>query len=159
MNRLREELGVAPRLGVAISALLAFVGALLWVLVGQGFPLAARIALGAVLALFLFLYGFLVSYVYGDAKRRGMRHGIWTLVAALGPNALGFIAYFLLREPVLQRCRTCGAAARRDCAFCPNCGSPLRPVCPACRRPLETAWSHCAHCGTKIPENARTPAR
>jgi hypothetical protein len=159
MNRLREELGVAPRSGVAVSAFLAFGAALLWSLVAQGFPLPARIVLVAALALLIFLYGFLVSYVYGDAKRRGMRPGIWALVAALVPNALGLIAYFLLREPLLQPCGACGASARRDCAFCPNCGSPLRPVCPACRRPLETAWSHCAHCGTKIPESALTPAR
>jgi hypothetical protein len=149
MSRLREELGVAPRSGVAISALLAFVAALLWVLVTDQFPLGARIALGAALALFIFLYGFLVSYVYGDAKRRGMRQGPWALVAALVPNALGFIAYFLLREPLLQPCGACGAKARRDFAFCPQCGSPLRLVCPACRRPVETAWGHCAHCGTK----------
>lgn len=152
MNRLREELGVAPRSGVVISAFLAFGAAVLWSLVAQGFPLAARIVLVAALSLLVFLYGFLVSYVYGDAKRRGMRQGIWTLVAALVPNALGFIAYFLLREPVLQHCGTCGATARRDLAFCPRCGSPLRPVCPACRRPLETAWSHCAHCGTKVSD-------
>jgi hypothetical protein len=156
MNRLRQEFGVAARWGVAISALLAFVAALLWVLLTDAFPLAARIALGAALALFIFLYGFLVSYVYGDAKRRGMRQGVWALVAALVPNALGFIAYFLLREPLLKPCGACGATARRDFAFCPQCGSPLRQVCPACRRPVETIWSHCAHCGTKILGSAAT---
>lgn len=150
MNRLRQAFGVAARLGVAISALLAFVAVLLFVLLTDKPPLAARMALGAALALFIFLYGFLVSYVYGDAKRRGMRHGLWALVAAFVPNALGFIAYFLLREPLLQRCGACRATARRDLAFCPQCGSPLRQICPACRRPVETAWSHCAHCGTKI---------
>ena len=154
MNRLRQELGVAARLGVAISALLAFVAALPFVLFAGEHLLAVRIALGAALALFIFLYGFLVSYVYGDATRRGMRPGLWALVAACVPNALGFIAYFLLREPMLQPCRGCGVAVRRDFAFCPDCGSPLRQVCPACRRPLETAWSHCAHCGTKTLGNA-----
>ena len=158
MNRLRQELGVAARKGVAISALLAFVAALLFVLMADEYPLAARIALGAALTLFVFLYGFLVSYVYGDAKRRGMRHRLWALVAALVPNALGFIAYFLLREPLLQPCGACGATARRDFAFCPQCGSPLRRVCAACRRPVETAWSHCAHCGTKILGSAVTAA-
>ena len=150
MNRLLQELRVAPRPGVVVSALLAFACALLWVVLPNEFPLVARVVLSAALALFVFLYGFLVSYVYGDAKRRGMRQGVWTLVAALVPNALGFIAYFLLREPVLQPCASCGATARRDLAFCPQCGSPLRTICPACRRPLEAAWSHCGHCGTKL---------
>jgi hypothetical protein len=158
MNRLRQEFGVAARLGVAISALLALVAALLFVLLTDEHPLAARIALGATLALFIFLYGFLVSYVYGDAKRRGMRHRLWALVAACVPNALGFIAYFLLREPLLRPCGACGATARRDFAFCPQCGSPLLRVCPACRRPVETAWSHCAHCGTKLLGSAVTSA-
>ena len=152
MNRLRQELGVAARKGVVIAALLAFVAALLFVLFAREFPLGARIALGAALAFFMFLYGFLVSYVYGDAKRRGMRQTLWALVAAFVPNALGFIAYFLLREPLIGPCGACGAAARRDFAFCPQCGSPrpLGLVCAACRRPVETAWSHCAHCGTRI---------
>jgi hypothetical protein len=157
MSRLRRELGVAARAGVTTSALLAFVGGLLLVLATGGHPLAVRIALGAAMALFIFLYGFLVSYVYGDARRRGMRPGLWALVAAVVPHALGLIAYFLLREPLLQQCAACGAAARRDFAFCPQCGSPLRRVCSACRRPLEIAWSHCAHCGTKIEGAARTP--
>jgi hypothetical protein len=151
MNRLRQEFAVAARSGVAISALLAVVAALLFVLVVQHRPVAARMALGAALALVIFVYGFLVSYVYGDAKRRGMRPVPWALVAAFVPNALGFIAYFLLREPLLQPCAACGATGRRDFAFCPQCGSPLRRVCSACRRPVEPAWSHCAHCGTKIP--------
>jgi Double zinc ribbon len=158
MSRLRQAFGVAPRPGVAISGLVALVGALLWAIVAAGFPPALRIALTAAMALFIFLYGFLVSYVYGDAKRRGMRHRIWALVAALVPNGLGFLAYFLLRDPLLQSCGACGAPARRELAFCPQCGSSLRQVCPACRRPLETAWSHCAHCGTKIPGSAVTSA-
>ena len=156
MNGLRQELAVAARKGVAISAFLALVAALAFNLVAAGFPPAARIALGAALALFIFLYGFLVAYVYGDAKRRGMRHGLWALVAAIVPNALGFVAYFLLREPLLRPCGTCGALSRRDLAFCPQCGRPLSRACPACRRPLETAWSHCAHCGAKILGDAVT---
>jgi hypothetical protein len=155
MSRLRQELGVAARSGVAISALLAVVGALLWVCVVHKHPLPVRIALGAALALFIFLYGFLVAYVYGDAKRRGMRPGLWALAAACVPNALGFIAYFLLREPLLPPCGGCGAPARREFAFCTQCGSPLRQLCPACRRPVEPAWSHCAHCGTKLPADMK----
>lgn len=156
MNGLRQELGVAARKGVTISAILACVAALLFQLVAAGFPPVARIVLGATLAFFIFLYGFLVSYVYGDAKRRGMRHKLWALVAALVPNALGFVAYFLLREPLLRPCGACGATSRRDLAFCPQCGSPLARPCPACGRPLETAWTHCAHCGTKILGDAVT---
>lgn len=150
MSWLRQEFSVAPRTGVAVSAIVAAVAGTLWSFVARGFPLPARIPLAALMALLVFLYGFLVSYVYGDAKRRGMRHRLWAVVAAVVPNALGFIAYFLLREPLLRRCAACGAAARRDFAFCPQCGAALAEACPACRRPVEPAWSHCAHCGTAI---------
>jgi hypothetical protein len=151
MSRLRREFDVAPRTGVAISAAVALLAATAWFFVAAGFPMAARVPLTAVLGLLVFLYGFLVSYVYGDAKRRGMRHRLWAVVAAVVPNALGFIAYFLLREPLLRSCAACGASARREFAFCPRCGSPLALACPTCRRPLEAAWSHCAHCGTPVP--------
>lgn len=150
MNRLRQELGVAARSGVAISAFLAFLGAGLLFLVAGRPPIHVRIGFTAAMGLFIFTYGFLVSYVYGDARRRGMRPGAWALVAACVPNALGLIAYFLLREPLLQPCRACGAAARHGLAFCPQCGAGLPGACPARRRPVETAWSHCAHCGTNI---------
>jgi hypothetical protein len=154
MKRLRQELGVATRSGVAISALLSCLGATLLFLVAGKPALPVRIALSAAMGLFIFVYGFLVSYVHGDARRRGMRAGAWALVAACVPNALGLIAYFLLREPLLQHCRACGATARHGLAFCPHCGAPLSGACPACRRPVETAWSHCAHCGAKVVGNA-----
>jgi Double zinc ribbon len=150
MSGLREELSVAPREGTVGSAAVGVVFGLLWCLVAAGFPLPARIALGGLIAFLIFLYGFFVSYVYGDAKRRGMRYRLWAVVAAVVPNALGFIAYFLLREPLLRTCGACGASARRDFAFCAECGSPLAQACPACRRPVDPAWTHCAHCGTRF---------
>jgi hypothetical protein len=157
MGRLSQEFKAAARTGVAISAILALTALLLFVTLAEDPPpIGYRIPLGLFIAAIIFTYGFLVSYVYGDAKRRGMRHVIWTLVAAFGPNALGFIAYFLLREPLLQPCAACGATARRDFAFCPQCGSPLPRVCPSCRRPVEPIWPHCAHCGQKLHAQADT---
>ena len=150
MSRLRRELEVAPRAGVVVSAALAVAVAVLFAFAARGFPAPARVAFACCFALLVFVYGSLVSYVWGDARRRGMRHRIWALVAALVPNALGFLAYFLLREPVLRRCGTCGTAVRRDLAFCPQCGSALAQACPACRRLIEPGWGHCAHCGTKL---------
>jgi hypothetical protein len=157
MSRLSQEFDVAEHTGVTITAIVAIAAGVLFFLVADEPPRPFRVLAGMAIALVMFTYGFLVSYVYGDAKRRGMRHVVWALVAAFVPNALGFIAYFLLREPLLQPCGACGATARRDFAFCPQCGSPLPRVCPHCHRPVETFWSHCAHCGTKILHPA-TPA-
>jgi hypothetical protein len=150
MSRLGSEFQVALRIGVVISAVLAVAGFTAFVLVADEPPIQFRILLGLLIAALMFTYGFLVSYVYGDAQRRGMRHVLWTLIVFFVPNALGFIAYFLLREPLLQPCLACGATARRDFAFCPQCGSPLPRVCPSCRRPVEPVWPHCAHCGQKL---------
>ena len=55
---------------------------------------------------------FLTGYVYSDAKRRGMNATLWTfLVIVLMPAWLfiGFILYFLLREPLPYPCPQCGA--------------------------------------------------
>ena len=150
MSRLSSEFKVAARTGVVISAILALTSFTLFVALADEPPIGFRIPLGILIAALLFTFGFLVSYVYGDSKRRGMRHVLWTLIVMFVPNALGFIAYFILRDPLLQPCPACGATARRDFAFCPQCGSPLPRVCPGCRRPVEPIWSHCAHCGQKL---------
>ena len=120
MSGLRREVEVIPHSGVAVSACVASVLAFLWIVVVRDMPPGLRIGLGATLGLVIFLYGYFVAYVYGDAKRRGMRPGAWALVAALVPNALGFVAYFLLRDPLLRACGGCGATSRRDLAFCPQ---------------------------------------
>ena len=150
MNRLRQELGVAPRAGIAVAAVVALAAAVALVSISRGGPQTLRISFGALMATVVLIYGFVVAYVWGDAKRRGMRHRIWTLVAALVPNALGILAYFLLRDPLLRRCGGCGAGVRRDLAFCPQCGSAVARLCPTCRQPVETEWSHCARCGAQL---------
>ncbi len=161
MSRLSRELSVAPRPGFLISVVVALTAWTMFTALARDLPIAGRVVLGLFMGVVLLTYGLLVSYVYGDARRRGMRHILWTLVAAFVPNALGFIAYFILREPLLQPCGSCGATARRDFAFCPQCGSALPRVCPSCRRPVELAWTHCAHCGKKllgIDPSPATPA-
>jgi hypothetical protein len=158
MSRMGRELEVAPRAGVFVAAVVGLAAALAFTWAAQGFPLPLRVLFSALMGLLVFAYGFLVAYVHGDAERRGMRPLIWTLVAALVPNGIGFLAYFVVREPLLRRCGSCGASARRDLAFCPQCGSALTSVCPGCRRAVEAHWTHCAHCGTKLGPDAAAAA-
>lgn len=98
----------------------------------------------------LALYTLLVGYVYADAKRRGMRYVMWTWLSVLIPNSIGIILYFLLREPLLAPCLSCGAALKGAFAFCPKCGSPARSSCPHCKRAVESGWAACAWCGQKL---------
>jgi hypothetical protein len=98
---------------------------------------------GAVLAAYVLLIGF----VYVDAKRRGMRQVMWTLLAIFIPNAIGVILYFLLRDPLPTACPKCGVMARGAFTFCPSCGTELMRACKVCHKKLEPGWVNCAYCG------------
>src|SRR6185503_8685900 len=102
------------------------------------------------IALLLAGYALLVGYVHGDARRRGMRYVMWTLLAILVPNALGIILYFILRDPIPNFCTRCGAAVARNFAFCPQCGTGMAMSCAQCHRVSQEGWTHCAHCGARL---------
>ena len=80
-----------------------------------------------VVAVLLAGYTVLVGYVYGDARRRGMRHVLWTWLAILIPNGIGIILYFILRDPLLAYCTTCGGATQPGFVYCPRCGAGVAP--------------------------------
>jgi hypothetical protein len=103
------------------------------------------------------IYVLLLGYVWGDARRRGMNHVLWTFLALLIPYAVGLILYFIIREPVLSPCPSCGAPARKAHAFCACCGTPVRAFCPGCRQPVEPGWRNCASCGHALPQAAAAP--
>jgi len=99
--------------------------------------------------LLLAAYALAVGYVYGDARRRGMRYVMWTLLAIFVPNGIGIILYFILREPMPVYCSRCGAPMQPGFAFCPGCGANYLPACGACGKTLQPGWTHCAWCGMK----------
>jgi len=92
----------------------------------------------------------LIGYVHGDAKRRRMRHVMWTLLSIFIPNFIGIILYFLLRDPLPRPCPACGKTAEGSFSFCPHCGAGLALSCPQCHRPIEAGWGNCAYCGVKL---------
>jgi hypothetical protein len=104
--------------------------------------------------LVLFFYVLLVGYVYGDAKRRGMRYVMWTLLAIFIPNAIGIVLYFVLRDPLPSPCQTCGRSVPAGFAYCPKCGTLIKRVCDGCGRAVETDWMNCAYCGKKLGSSA-----
>jgi hypothetical protein len=113
-------------------------------------PVAGRFAFSIWPGLLVAGAVLLVGYINADAKRRGMRYVMWTLLALLLPNAIGIILYFVFRDPVLARCGKCGAQGRVNFAFCPQCGTQLSPACPACKRSVEPDWRSCPYCGNTL---------
>ena len=155
MSRFREELTIIPE-GAWALAVLLYLGMFAWLLRFStppsgtfSLPSAGQVAFAACIPLVIAIYALLAGYVYGDAKRRGMRHVLWTLLALLAPSGVGFILYFLLRERLTQ-CIACGRSVRPGFGFCPHCGAALSRFCSQCRRAVEPGWSHCPQCGASL---------
>jgi Phospholipase_D-nuclease N-terminal len=85
-----------------------------WPVPGVGMGLLA----GSIAGIWVLCLG----YVYADARRRAMRPVLWTLIAALIPNLLGFLLYFALRQPILLPCPGCGRPIATEQRFCSWCG-------------------------------------
>ncbi len=159
MSTWSERISVIPRTA-KVTAVLLFIGMLgLFTFAahlppshGQApLPAAAKICLPILGAAVIFVYVLLVGFVYGDAKQRGMRHVMWTLLAIFLPDAIGIILYFILRDPMPVTCPHCSTKVLSKFTFCPSCGTSLKPTCPHCGQPVEPIWSNCGHCGTKLP--------
>ena len=96
---------------------------------------------------------FMIAYVNRDAKRRGMNPGLWTLlVLILIPNTLiiGFVIYFLMREPLPYQCPQCGSTVGARFNFCPNCKCNLHPSCAQCKREVVETDKFCPYCGNDL---------
>ena len=144
---------VIPPMTWAIAALvfLAMFTLMTWLTgQGSGTPLPIRIIVPIIPPLFMAAWTVVIGYVYGDARRRGMRYVMWTLLAFFIPNGIGVILYFILREPMPSYCSKCGASAKAGHAFCPVCGANVLPACAQCHRAGQPGWSHCAWCGAKL---------
>jgi len=151
MSRIREELAVIPAVMWVIT-IVAYAGFATFVIavIGVGMPLAVRLIFGLGIPLIFSTVLLLTGYVYGDAKRRNMAALGWALLALLMPSAIGFILYFIMREPLMQTCAQCGKPVRGQFPFCPFCGASRSPSCPQCRAAVEAEWPHCPHCGISL---------
>jgi Double zinc ribbon len=99
---------------------------------------------------FLAVYVLLIGFIYVDAKRRGMRYVMWTLLAIFIPDAIGIILYFVLRDPLPTPCPKCSRLSAQSFTFCPSCGAELMRTCRVCRKKLGVGWVNCAYCGTSL---------
>lgn len=117
-------------------------------------PYPARLALGVLVGSVAAAYLLLVGYVNQDAKRRDMGQVLWTFLVILIPNGIGFLAYFLLRKPILEDCPKCGTKVQRGFHFCPKCGFGFTPTCPHCGQPVQREFACCPYCGKALAQVA-----
>jgi hypothetical protein len=102
---------------------------------------------------------FMIAYVNRDAKRRSMSSALWTfLVIVLLPGYLviGFMVYFLMREPLPYPCPQCGTSVGARFNFCPNCKCNLHPSCPNCKREVVETDKYCPYCACDLGIAARS---
>ncbi len=93
----------------------------------------------------------MIGYVNRDAGRRGMSRTLWTLIVIFVPNAIGFILYFLLRNPITTNCPKCGAAVELPRVnYCPQCRYSFHPTCGHCQSPVRPGDVFCATCGAQL---------
>jgi hypothetical protein len=163
MSRFSEELKVIPKPARIIAGIVYVIAVVTWLLIWrfsndaglQSTPYAGKIALIFGPGLMLAIGVLLIGYVNGDARRRGMRYVMWTLLAMFIPNGIGVILYFILRDPIMKPCAQCGHIVRPGFTFCPYCGTSLQPTCPNCGKAVELGWANCPQCGTKLPGVSR----
>ena len=109
--------GCTLLIGLVAGYKTASPGAVLWTMSADG---GAALVLGIALAIWLLCLGF----VFADARRRAMRSVLWVLVAALFPHLLGFLLYFVMRQPIASTCPHCGQTIPLHQRFCSWCGIP-----------------------------------
>jgi hypothetical protein len=113
-------------------------------------PLAWRIFIGFMGGAALAFFVLLVGYVNRDARRRGMSAALWTVLVIFVPYAIGFIIYFLVRQPLRIPCPKCAAVADPAFNFCPKCKFNLHPACPQCHNAVQVGDIYCPHCGNEL---------
>ncbi|HEX3940818.1 MAG TPA: zinc ribbon domain-containing protein [Acidobacteriaceae bacterium] len=149
-----EEVKLIPRWSVVLAVLaFVFMQYLLWVFIPAGQhhrgyrdPVGIRLYYTTSWSVMASLYFLMVGYVSRDAPRRGMHTIFWTVIALI-PGGVGAVLYFLLRQPVMTVCPSCGITIQREFHFCPQCAFQVSAVCGKCYRGVRVTDLYCGYCG------------
>ena len=118
------------------------------------------VSAGLLAASAAFLWVLLPTWVYVDARERGVRRAPLFAFLTVISSLVGLVVYLIARPEDARRL-TCPGCAREvnGGAFCPHCGRDLSSAyCPACRYPLKPDWAFCPACRTELrPQPAGSP--
>jgi len=87
-----------------------------------------------------------------------MGQALWTFLVILIPYCFGFLAYFVLRKPILENCPRCGLQVQRGFHYCPKCGYALTPTCAHCGQVVQRDFVCCPYCGKALNFNQPSTA-
>ncbi|MBI1983152.1 MAG: zinc ribbon domain-containing protein [Acidobacteria bacterium] len=117
-------------------------------------PVPFQILIGLLIGTLAAFVMLLIGYVNRDSGRRGMNSTLWTLLVIFIPNAIGFILYFLLRQPILIQCPQCGTATNPNVNYCSKCKYNLRPTCSNCKHAVTPGDRFCPYCAYDLEVRA-----
>jgi hypothetical protein len=172
--RLRDEFRIVPRWLKILCILLYLIALTVGIIVVHVNPevrpaelrddvaVATLAVIGMITGVSIFLAAFILmlGYVYRDAKRRGMNPALWTLlVLVLSPGyvGIGFIIYFLIRDPLPYPCPRCSNLVGPRFNFCPNCKCDLHPSCPNCKQEIAETDKFCPYCANELGAKGESP--
>jgi hypothetical protein len=128
------------------------------------FQLLGNLAGAAAALSFVFLWILLPTWVYVDARERGVRRAPLFAFLTVISSLVGLVVYLIAR-PDDAKALTCPGCSREvnGGAFCPHCGRDLSAsFCATCRYPLKPEWAFCPSCRTETkapsPATAEAPA-
>ena len=99
------------------------------------------------------LYVLMVGYVSRDAPRRNMSTRLWVVICLAMPGGIGSVLYFLLRQPVVALCPSCGTSIHTEFHFCPQCAYQVSAACGNCYRGVRITDLYCVYCGHGLAED------
>jgi Double zinc ribbon/Phospholipase_D-nuclease N-terminal len=151
---IKQEIRIIPGWAFALAASMFLLAPILFGVFAVDGPLPFRLLISVLPATILAFLSLMIGYVNRDSGRRGMSRALWTVIVILVPNAIGFILYFLLRNPVKAECPKCQAVVDPHMNYCPHCRYSFHPMCSQCKKAVRPEDTFCANCGTELERSA-----
>jgi hypothetical protein len=160
-SAITEEVKLIPRWSIAVASLaFVFMQYLYWVILPAyrqslhmrpvPAPVGVRFYFALSWSTLAALYVLMVGYVSRDAPRRSMSTRLWVVICLALPGGIGSVLYFLLRQPVVARCPSCGTSIHTEFHFCPQCAYQVSAACGNCYRGVRITDVYCVYCGHSL---------